>query len=529
MKVRPNDLQDRLVGISAALRGAEPLERPAPKAPPAFLEGVLRSVADRVADEVIERLTKYRDTNTSFGVVGLMNQAIKERPEQEQEQVWRSGFSGAIQDRLSIHIHAALAQRGYSAALLRFDSRDNYDGMLELHISGAKAGVEESTEAHARLVRGPNRIDPQQGAVRTMALHTTARLLSDAAVEAQAFDKFSLREEAPESIRKATVALEKAARQLEQLRGTQVGPEQAEPYRDVQRAYASLLFTLSGFDFLDRVYRGAGDADRELLRRGERSGLQQIAAALLEKTGITAGNFERRIQEALVSLYESAPLSPTRPTKISATDYVSTQLSWASPEVLADPVKADLLLKQARQLEMVDLAVETKDFARARDGLRGVASDLSLSLGPALVTGQMIARLGDLELLAGRDDKASRAYVGALRVMKLHLPNDHALIREVATKLKQSGERWIASLDTDPKKPMPFEARSARSEADAVAKELELDAILNSKAPAITADPGVGPAAFAEALGRARPGELHTPPSETYWQLHYAIFGPMRD
>jgi hypothetical protein len=69
-----------------------------------------------------------------------MNQAIKERPEQEQEQVWRSGFSGAIQDRLSIHIHAALAQRGYSAPLLRFDSRDNYDGMLELHISGAKGG-----------------------------------------------------------------------------------------------------------------------------------------------------------------------------------------------------------------------------------------------------------------------------------------------------------------------------------------------------------------------------------------------------
>lgn len=529
MKVRANDLQDRLVDISAALRGAEPLQRPAPKAPPTGLDGAFRSVADCVADEVVERLTKFRDPDSSFGVAGLMGEAMKGWPEQEQEQVWRSGFPGAFQDRLSAHIHAALAQRGYSAPLLRFDSRDNYDGMLELHIGGAKAGVEESTEAHARLVRGPNRIDPQQGAVRTMALHTTARLLSDAAVEAQAFDKFSLREQAPESIRKATVALEKAARQLEQLRGTQIGPEQAEPYRDVQRAYASLLFTLSGFDFLDHVYRGAEDADRELLRRGERSGIKQIAAALLEKTGITAGNFERRIQEALVSLYESAPLSPTRPTQISSTDYVSTQLSWASREVLSDPVKADLLLKQARQLEMVDLAVESKDFVRARDGLRGVASDLSWSLGPVLVTGQMIARLGDLELLAGHDDKASRAFVGALRVMKQHLPNDHVLIREVASKLKASGERWIASLDSDPKKAMPYEARTARFEADAIAKELELDAILSSKAPAITTDPGAGPAAFAEALGRARPGELHTPPNDKHWQLHYAIFGPMRD
>lgn len=528
MKTKQSDLNARLIDVGAALRGAEPLDRPAPSAPPPLQEAVLRSVADNVAQEVIDRLAKYRDTTANFGVRGLIFQAIKGRPEEEQREVWRGGLSEGFEDRLAALLHSALIQRGYSAGDINFDKRNNYDGMLEMTVSGVQSGVEQSTEAHARLVGGPNPIEPRsKGVVYTLSLHTMAKLLTDAAIEVPTLDRYVNRFGAPEVIRKATVALEKAARQLEQLRGVEIGPGQAEPYRQVQRSYAQLLFALSNVEY---AYQSGHDADQELLRRKEhpRSGLRQIGAALLESTAPTPGNFERRIQDALNSLYAAAPLNDTRPAKISATDYVATQFSWASREILADPAKAEVLLKQARQLELADLAIETKDYKRALGILRGISSELSSSLGSTLVTGQMIARLGDLEVLAGRDDKASRAYVGALRVMTLHLPKDHALVRAVATKLKESGERWLGSLDTDHTKPMSYEARTARSDAEAIAKQLELDAILSSKGPAITTDPGAGPTAFAEALPRARPGELHTPPDDLYWQLHYAIHGPIR-
>lgn len=528
MKVTQTDLDKRLIDVSAALRGAEALERPAPKAPSALMEGALRSAADSVADEVVAGLTKYRDTGASFGVWGLISQASKGRSEEERKELLDNGFPAALEDRLAALVHSALIQRGYSAQAVHFDSRDNYDGLLELRVSGVKAGVAESTEAHARLVRGPDAVDPQQKrAVHTVALHTTAKLLTDAAAEVAVFDKYVDRLSAPEGIRTATVALEKAARQLEQLRGVEIGAAQAEPYREVQRAYATLLFALSS---VEHAYQHGYDADQELQRRKDHpgSGLQQIGTALLEKTGLMPGNYERRIQDALTSLYSSAPVRSTRPTQIAAHDYVAAQFSWASAELLADPAKADLLLKSARQLELADLALETKDTGRARALLRDVAANLCWSMGPTLVAAQMIARLGDLEMSAGRNDKASRAYVGALRVMNLHLPKEHVLVREVAAKLKESGERWIASLDPNKSQPMPYEARSARATAETVAKELDLQGILSSTAPAITTPPGADPATFAEALTRARPGELHTPPTDLYWQLHYAILGPMR-
>ena len=70
-----------------------------------------------------------------------------------------------------------------------------------------------------------------------------------------------------------------------------------------------------------------------------------------------------------------------------------------------------------------------------------------------------------------------------------------------------------------------FCIRSSRAAVLALAGLVtSLAACVPDGTPPATTDPGAGPAAFAEALGRARPGELHTPPNDKHWQLHYAIF-----
>lgn len=502
--------------------------QPPPQAPPSSMESVLHSAADYVADAIVTGLWRPWQAEHRFDVEDLLLRALKGLTEAQRQEIRSYGLPNALQERLSALIHFALSSRGRSAAAIRFAPRPSPDGKLELKVQGVKVGGESSWREYARLNSDVAYQEAQQRTTSQLTLRTAAELLTKAAAEAMKLQAPS-REETQEQVRRAIVALEKAARQLKQVQRTGV-PQQSRDYRAMQRAYAKLLLSLSGHDPIDG--RPGGE--------GMDTGPASIIQVLLTRLGVQGSSedsVERRAQNALASLFESAPVPAAMTEKISDAEYAYTKLSWASSALLCDPVKAALLLRMSQKLAFADQAIEAGDDRRARGILRDVGAELNWSLGPELVTAQVLLMLGDLEAGVGADARAYQAYVGALRVVVRHLPPEHILVREVAGKVRQSGEAWLASLSASPRPQrhldtvMPDAARSARLEVERTEEELGIVAILGSNTPAITTPPGAGSRAFAEGLRRARPGsgELHQVPSDLHVQLDHALFGYWRE
>lgn len=546
MKIRAPELLDRALQVGAEIRNAERIG--APKAhDAATLATVDKAVAgatQAMAQEIVAGRGKYRERDFSFSVLAHMRDQAAKMPAEEGERIWKFGGDAALQDKVEAQLTAALAGHGLAADAVRF-STANYDGILEVRVRGVHEGPPAPTpEALARVTGAASNsaTTPLDARTSGAIFATTTRLLDEATSAVTGYERagYDGRTDA-KVIGKLTVALEKAGKQLGAVNAAGGGPA-TEAAQQLQQAYVRLLYTLSGATDLfahaqqaDDRGAGAPAATDEKADKGLIRWMMDALSAGKSKVVGESGSFEKRIRAALVGLYDHAPLGATPATPpATRNEQVQAGFSLATPAMVSDPRTVALFDALAAQRETAANAELVGDYPRAKSAYRNVASELAGALGPALVTGQALAELGDFSLRAGKDDRASRAYVGALRIMLQHLPADHALVRETAQKLETTGSRWLASLDGDQAKPMASTARIENAQADRIRAELGLDAILAQQGPATTTLPGASAAEWGSALDRARAN--HTPRTESgpgwsdpsYGAIHQAIHGPSR-
>lgn len=516
MKVRRDQLGDRIAEIGSALRG---VERLAPTSDSwnnnPTMDRAIHEAAGNLVQDMLAGRSKYRESEFEFRVPGVMQQVISAWPKEEAKKVWDLGAGHDFQDKLQAELEAQLARHGLAAGKIYY-STDNQDGYLELHVRGLRAGTPEPRLDPAKLTVGPT-ADLANVALRTRQLllsSATERLDTATEVLGKYYgaDRKGTRSD-PKLIHDVTVALEKVVRPLAAVSAAQAdSSSQAleEAQRGLQKSYVRLMYAL--VDAPD-VYDNASRADDGIKQGGaKRSVLDwvmgQFSDAKRLLKGEKTGNYERRLQEAMVSLYAHAPVFPgAQAQKLSAPDFVAETFSTATPEMLKNPYQAGLLTKLGVSAELAANAEAAGRFDRAKDAYRQVSFQLLHYFGPSMVTAEAILELGDFEERVGRNDSASRAYVGALRIMKRHLPDNHGLVIETAKKLERTSKAWIGGLDKDPSKPMPLEARDALALTEAARKELGLDAILAQTDSVTTALEKASPEQWTAGLSAAKPNE----------------------
>ncbi len=549
MKIYPSHLQDRVADVGGELRNAE---RISPSASMAIddptIDRAIRDAAESIAQSILAGRTKHRDVDFEFTVRGWISDAVKQWPARDAEKVWQFGDGHQLQDKLEAALTQKLASAGFKSERIEY-SRDNMDQLLELRVRGVQPVPAEPSARAVQATEGP------KTSATITDLHTAKNVLASASSlmdEAaltfgkhyeEAFRRGYLSRADPKLIHTVTVSLEKAAAQLSKVRltpelGRAVGLD-AE-LKAVQQSYVRLMY---GLIDAPNLYSDALEADRKLkpLSEGGRPTgsaieriMSQFSATKKLLKGEAVGGYERRLQQALVSLYDNAPIFASgRRDKLPAHGVIGKAFSFATPEMVADPKQAAVLAGLGAQFENAANAEAAGQYERAKSGHRHVAFELLHHFGPSMVTAEALIRLGDFEESFGRNDKASRVHVAAMQIMKEHLPDNHVLMVETAKKLERTGTAWLKSLDPDGSKPMPYKARGANATADSVREALKLDAIL---AQTRTTDAGPAKAsaeAWKSGLEGAKPGENFSWQAKTereswlYRQVHYGICGPM--
>lgn len=149
--------------------------------------------------------------------------------------------------------------------------------------------------------------------------------------------------------------------------------------------------------------------------------------------GESTGNYERRVQNALASLYANAPIFPAAgEQKLPALDFVAQTFSLATQEMLRDPNKAAVFSKLAYTAEAAANAAAAGHYDRAKHASRDVAFELLHRFGPSLVDragADQIGRYrrGSLETRTGRCERGRIFPLGAAKRERARALRPHSL------------------------------------------------------------------------------------------------------